>query len=748
MTAIFYIYYNSNAEVNICSSRKTLQEVYEVKVRNITMACVLLVSVPFFALVSAQTPPHIEISKELEDTGTEICPGAILDVTIRLTGAGSTAFLREPVNAVSVIDKSGSMTWGGTVAYNEFLEPPYAPIGTPGYTSTGSSPYVETIWAAWKFYEYFCHHPPLAGEQDYSGLVWYGYAYGGSGRPWQYVVPGQYPVLTPTPIQRDPDPYSPLHKSYWWHSVLAREPVGGNTAMGPAMQVARNILGAMPEPERPNFMLMMSDGRPNEYWTPQPSENPPWSQTGTTTWRCYMHAIEIARRTSLSEPLNDAYGRVYPQVWDTTIYTLGLGSQVDTLLMNQLSDPWDPVYWGGIPRPENSHQGFFAWALTENDLIDTFEEIAGHIISNVAGSQIYVLEIIPSINGECPGGGNAFTEIIPNSWNYPPTVIPPDPDDPTQNYTYTWDFSELLIGDEIEITFQMMVTDDVPLDTAGLLIECPESEVNYTNYLGTPLAFEIIDPGFTTGLCDGPTATPTETPLPTATPTCIQETLMFDDFEMGDFVEWDGHGPDWGVKVFEDSNYAHDGDYFAYFAGCMDDPPDGYGPSEAHLIKFLDFSDPIKPGAVLECYIRLKGLAAPQKSGGGSKDGEPYDLFMIEITDENNNYTLDQLSFFDQTNKYFHYRKSLQQFAGSQYVRIRFFSYFPVTIYNPQPSSSEPMVFIDDLIVYDYCYEPTPTPTPTPAPPPPIPTTSPKGVGLTLLIIGILIGIPVLRKAL
>lgn len=692
--------------------------------------------------VWAQTPPHIQITKELQETGEEICPGAILDVTIRLSGSGSTAYLREPVNAVVVIDKSGSMTWGGSIRYNEYMEPPYAPAGTPGYTGSHSTPYVQTIWAAWKFYEYFCFNSPVVGTQDHGGLVWYGYASN---------VPGNYPVRTPTDIQRHSDPYSYSHKTFWWHNHLARESVGGNTAMGPGMQVARDIIGAMPDKTRPNFMLMMSDGRPNEYWTPRPSEQPKWPTTGSASYIYYMHAIEIARRSSLAGPLNDGPNRNYPQYWDTTIYTLGLGSQVDTLLMNQLADPWDPAYWGGQSRPENSHAGFFAWALTENDLIDTFEAIAGHIISNVAGSEIHILEIVPSFDGMCPGGAESYTEIVPNSWNYPPTIIPPAPGDPDQNYRYTWDFSELLIGDEIEITFQMMVTDDVPLDTGGLLIECPESEVNYFDYLGTPRAFEIVDPGFTTGDCDADTPTPTATPTPTLTPTCAPETLMYDDFESGSFQEWDYHEPNSGVKIYRNANYAHSGEYFGFFAGCPAGSPGGLGTNEAVMLKMLDFSDPIRPGAALEFYMMIKGFIAPQKSGTGGRDIQhPYDMFTIEITDEHNHRIVDQFVYGDvPVGKYFHYRTSLQPFAGSKHVAIKLLTYFPVTTVDPQPGdNSEPMVFIDDVLVYDYCYEATPTPTATPVPPPPIPSTSPRGIGLTLLIIGLIIGLPMLRKVL
>ncbi len=708
---------------------------------------VVLCSLISVEVIRAQTPnpPHIEVDKELITIG-EICPGAIIDISIRLTGAGSTAFLRYPINAVCVIDKSGSMGFGGNVGYNINLEPPYAPVGTPGYTSTWQNPYVATIWAAWKFYQYFIDHPPSLGYDDYGGLVFYSNSGDSSG------VPGIRAQLTPTPIQRVRDnPTDPAHKSFWWFNRLALQPYTGSTAMGPGMQAGRNVVAGMPmhvpwygpgtpTPATPkpsvegnNFMVVMSDGRPNQYWTPAAGEAPTWPSNS------YAHAIEMARRISLQSP----YG-TYTQTWNTTIFTLGLGSEVDTPLMTMLADPWNPAYWGGTPRPLNANYGFFSWALTESDLVDTFEAIAGNIVSNLAGSDIYVLEMIPATNGLCPGGASVLTEIVPDSWNYTPTVIPPAT--PGGSPQYTWNFNELLIGDELIITFQMAVPTGAPLNTFSL-IECPESEINYINYEGINESFGINDPGFEVGPCEGPTSTPTPTGTPTPSPTCIQEALFFDDFESGDFSLWDSAVPTWGVEVYDNSTYAHSGDRFAYFAGCEEVV--GEGPHESSIFKILSFDSPIRPGAVLEFYVRLKNFIFPQKLGGsGFDDPQPYELFLVEISDLNGHFWFHEYSYFDQENDYFHVRVPMNSFAGSDNVRIRLIANYPVTVNDPPPwDNSEPMVFVDDLLVYDFCYEPTPTPTPTPPPQPFIPTTSSSGLSVMLVIIGIMIAIPIIRRA-
>jgi len=700
-------------------------------------AVVVLLIIP----ASAQTPPHIEVTKALGTTG-EICPGSFIDVSITMTGAGSSAFLRKPINAVTVIDKSGSMGSSGQIDYNEYAEPPYAPNGSTSWPLNRVNPYTATVWASWKFYKYFIDHPPSLGYDDYGGLVFY------SNRT---SIPGTHAQTTPTPIQRVRDnPLDPSHKSFWWHNRLADEyPPGGMTAIGPAMQYSRGIFAGMPmhvpsygastpTPVTPNptvagndFMIVLSDGRPNHYWTPGPSEVPAWSNDA------YVHAIEMARRLSLSQP----YG-VYTDVEDITIFTIGLGSQVDTNLMALLADPWNYAYWDPTPTPEHANHGFFSWALTEDDLIDTFEAIAGHIVSNLAGTDIYVYEMVPAIDAGCPGGDTVWTEIDESSFNYPPTIIPPVP--PAVNPAYTWDFSELLIGDDIVISFRMNIPTAAPTGVFSL-IECPESEVSYVNWEGVAESTPIADPGFWMGTCGGPTITPTPTATPTMTPTCIPELLFEDDFESGDFSYWDAAEPIWGLEIMNDSSLAHSGDYFSYFAGCEE--TSGFGPNEAYMLKLIDLNNPIRQGALLEFYLRLKGFSFPQKLSKAGRDvPEDHDLFIVEVSDLNGHFWFQEYNYFDAEDDYIHVRASMRDFAGSDVVRIRLLTSFPVTVHDPSPSSNEPMVFIDDIMIYDFCYEPTPTPTPTSPPGPPIPATSRQGAGIMLLIIGALMIIPLVRR--
>ncbi|MBN1296017.1 VWA domain-containing protein [bacterium] len=698
------------------------------------------------ATAQTPTPPYIGIEKQMTTLG-EICPGGYIDISIRLTGAGTTAFLRNPINAVCVIDKSGSMganPYGYDVAWNESAEPPYAPVGT--YPLTRRNPYVATVWAAWNFYKYFIDNQPSLGHDDFGGLVYYS---NGSAIPGY--SNGVYAVTTPTTIQRVRDnPVSVAHKNFWWHSKLAREyPPQGGTAIGPAMQYARNLINVMPlhvpsyfpgtpTPITPkptidgeNFMILLTDGQPNDYWTPGPSEVPGWSSNA------YVHAIEMAKRCSLGSPWGS-----YSQVFDTTIFTIGLGSQVDTSLLSILADPWNWAYMNGTPTPTDANHGFFSWALTEDDLVDAFEAIAGTIVSNLAGTDIYVFEMVPAVDAMCPGGATVFTQIDPASVNPPPTIIPPAT--PGGNPVYTWNFQELYIGDELEITFRMEIPMAAPTGVFSL-IECPESQISYTNYQGISETTPIFDPGFMMGVCGGPTDTPTPTPTPTLTPTCIQEVLFFDDFESGDFSLWESSGPTWGLQAHLNNALAFSGNYFAYFAGSEN--PVGFGFNEASMLKIIDFSSPVRPGAVLEFYVRLKGFSFPQMlDKSGFDDPNEYDLFIAEVSDGNGHFTYVPLDYSDVKDDYFHVRMSLMDFAGSMAVRIRLLSYFPVTVFNPDPSSNEPMVFIDDVMVFDYCYDNTPTPTPTQPQGPIIPATSRNGLGIIILAITMLIGVPLIRR--
>jgi hypothetical protein len=716
----------------------------------ISVAILLIVSLA----LADENSILVEKSFEHPDgEGAEVCPGDILDVRVRLTGMGEITTTRDPLNVVVVIDKSGSMGWDGWKGWNPNMEPPYGygvdypiPTPAPGSPDWGNSPYVETVWAAWKFYDYLIQHPPTYGS-DYGALVFYG------SNDYPGGVPGAYAVRTPAPISQNPDPDDPSHKDFWWHQHLAQQTLGGMTAMGPGMQVARDILGAMKNdhPDNRNVMVMMSDGFPNRWWTPTSAEDPAnWPTGSNEVTRATSHAREIARRTTLAEALYEGGNRNYPQFWDSTIYTLGLGGGVNQVLMEELADPWNPNKWSGTPRPDDAHEGFYVYADTSDDIEDAFAEIARAISSEIAGENIAVNEIMPTLmGGSCPDGEPLITEIVEGSFSPEPDQIVPG--DIWGQIEYSWFFDEIYIDQVIDITFQIRVLDEEDWPDGvnwgdDHLIECPQSYISFEEP-NSVYAYElpILDPMFELGVC--PTATPT------ATPTCIPGVVFYDDFESGDFSNWDAAEPDSGVRIYHSETYSNSGEYFVLFGGCEPsnekrDDDICYG--ESTMFVFLDFSDPeVRRGPALELYLRPLNLSGAQKSGG---EYELDDKIIVDVADEHGNRTSQEFNALNtyghNSEHYMHVRMCLKDFAGSEQVRVRFRSYFPFTIENPQPWGNEPMIFVDDVLVYDYCYDPTPTPTPAPVPPQPIPATGRGGIGLALLVIGLLILAPMLRKAL
>jgi hypothetical protein len=698
-------------------------------------------------------PPHVSATKRVDTIG-EICPNSIIDVSITLEGAGTV--IREPVDAIVVLDRSGSLSWGGACGWNIDVEPPYGPVGIPPYTGSAWHPYVNELWAAWKFYKYFIEFPPSSDYRDYGCLVFFGSATGVGSPPGQYPVPTAWPNpgSLPVPIQRVlHNPTDPAHKNFWWKQHLAIEPVAGSTALGAGMQVGRNMLAVMPThpapptgaPGTPNpstpfppvagkrYMVVLTDGRPNDPWTPVPGTTPGWTDA-------YSHAREMARVLSLSSPWGP-----YTSVYNTKIYTIGLGQFVDHALMHQLSDPFDSIYWDPTPTPEAANHGEYLWAQTEDDLDEIFETIASEITNNRAGTDIAVTELFGFFTGgNCPGGTHLFTDIIEGSWNIPPkptAVVTPGGYAP-----YVWEFDRLRIGETILLTFQIQVSDSAPLNTPLANIECPESMITYMNYESESVTNLISDPGIVIGICGQATNTPTPTNTPTLTPTCIPEVLFEESFESGSFAaNWDpSSGPDWAVRVLDNPSYSYEGDKCAYFAGC--DEPDCHGENEAHILKIISLDNPIHPGAVLEFYVRLKDLVSPQLAVEDKSRTTDIDMFIVEIHGTNN-YQAYTYTEAEMQADYFQVRLSLMDFAGDNDVRIGFGTLFPSTLYNPQPYSHEPMVFLDKIRVTDYCYNPTPTPTMTPTPVPWIPASTPTGTIVMIIGISILmIILPFLRR--
>ena len=289
---------------------------------------------------------------------------------------------RNPVNVVTVIDKSGSMTWGPDCCYNENIEPPYSSdppdnCQPPYDQDFHYQPYIYALWSNWMFFEYLIGEaPPMPGYEDYGGIIFY------SDPDYPSGVPGIYAVITPTPIQR------PEAKQFWWHEHLARQEPGGRTSLGPGIQMAMEMLAAMPDHPDPalkmpleskvkstkesdkNYMIVFTDGRPNGYWTPRPEQ----TATGPGWNNPVEHVREIARRSALQEPWNQ-----YSEANDITIFTIGLGAAVDAILLRELADPFQPEFMGGTPTPEHANHGQFFWATTQEELVDVYENIAAII---------------------------------------------------------------------------------------------------------------------------------------------------------------------------------------------------------------------------------------------------------------------------------------------------------------------------------------------------------------------------------
>ncbi|MBN1550594.1 hypothetical protein JW979_03955, partial [bacterium] len=595
---------------------------HQIKVHITFFHVLLFMSVVFTWNTFAQEPPHIDIEKIL-DTAGEICPGQEIEIHITLYGNGSAGFIRDPLDAVCVIDKSGSMTWNGQCCYNENAEPPYGPAPDPNCYppydhGIQDHPYVDALWAAWKFYQFLVDVPPSIGYQDYGGLVFYG------DNNYPNGVPGLFAVRTPTPVQG----LNP--KLFWWNNHLEEEPVGGWTAMGPGMQVGKSILAAMPTHPAPEitpgvptpatpyydvkgdrYMVVLTDGRPNRYWTPAPGTPPPFWGDGIS------HSREMSRRSALSDTWPEGG---YSEHNDITVYTIGLGGAVDGGLMTELAQPFLPRYVNYTPTPLHWKRGEFLYAITEADLIDVFQEIAAAITNDRAGKNIEVREFFGDTT--CTDSLAIYTDII--WWNIPPTLEGDPP-------TYVWNFDELRVDDEIHLAFRLRVDPTAPTNTLTRL-ECPwpDSKVTYFSYRGDWEDVGIVDPGLIIGPCLTPTpyitATPTETATPTTTPTCIPGQVFFETFESGDFSQWESYGPSGHLRVLADANHAFHGTHCLMMAGADAE----LYPNEGHVDKYLNFAQPLRPGAFLDYHVKMRNFADPEKADG-KVNRDLGDRFIVEV---------------------------------------------------------------------------------------------------------------------
>lgn len=475
-----------------------------------------LVILGFVSVVYPQTAPYLAVEKFAPNDDI-VYPGSQVQVVITVTGMGDPPN-RLPIDVVNVVDKSQSMA-ESQCGWNPDLDPPYGPP-TPPYTDDAWLPMGHVVWSVWKFYEYLFQYPPIDGFRDSGGLVFF------SDPEMPDGVPGLFAVTTPTPVQAGiPEPTWDETRQFWWHDHLAHQTIsGGSSALGCGMQYALGILDAMPlhvgtsaTPDviGERHMVLITNGRPNAYWTPAPDMSPSWSDP-------YSHCIEMARMASLSEPWGD-----YAQFYSTTIHTIGLGSAVESSLLQQIADPFNPVFWGGTPTPANAKHGQYYWLPTTDDLTWVYQSIARSIIGCVGGRDVRIVENWAGSSGTCGGGEALYASIVPDSWNIAPEISPGDPP------VYTWSFDQIGLGDTAWIAFMIQIENTAPAETS-ILMECPESHLSYINADGLEVEIPIPDPGVFVSEPPGPTtppeptattpldATPTASPEPTPTSPPLQ----------------------------------------------------------------------------------------------------------------------------------------------------------------------------------------------------------------------------------
>ena len=453
--------------------------------------------VPFLVMGTiAQTAPYLTVEKFAPNDDI-VYPGSAVQVVITLTGRGDPPD-RLPIDVVNVVDKSQSMAESPS-GWNSDLDPPYGPQSPP-YMDEAWIPMGQVVWAVWKFYEFLFLYPPIDGFRDCGGLVFF------SDPDIPDGVPGVFAVTTPTPVQvGNPEPSWHETRQFWWFDHLSQQTSGeGSTAMGCGMQYALGLLDAMPPHPAPSqtpavtgdrHMIVITDGRPGAFWTPAPEMTPSWSDP-------YSHCVEMARMASLCAPWGD-----YSQFFSTTIHSIGLGSAVESLLLQQIADPFDPVFWGGTPVPENVKHGEYYWLATTDDLTWVYQSIARSITGCVGGRDIQIVENWARANGLCADGNPLHVSIVPDSWNITPEINPGDPP------VYTWRFDQVGLGDTAWITFMIRIDDDAPIGTS-ILMECPESHLIYTNSDGVEVEIPIPDPGI---FIAAPPSTPTISPETTPT---------------------------------------------------------------------------------------------------------------------------------------------------------------------------------------------------------------------------------------
>jgi hypothetical protein len=251
------------------------------------------------------------------------------------------------------------------------------------------------------------------------------------------------------------------------NKINALSSTGGYTNIGAAINTANQELATNGRSQAVLVEILLTDGLPNRPY-------------GGASANFNEASAEYAR--GFAQAAHDD---------GITLYTIGLGSSNDPatgisqyfLDDNSASghtyNPGDPA---GHPYSEDGLAfiggGHFYLAPTSGDLESIFAEISEEITINIAGTDVWV------------------TDVLPDGVNYVSGSAVPAPDS-ISGQTLKWNLGSISIGDTKTITL------DVTFDDLGsqLVDVYPDSRVDYTNYLGNSASKEFDEKSVTVRDC-------------------------------------------------------------------------------------------------------------------------------------------------------------------------------------------------------------------------------------------------------
>ncbi|MGH7787838.1 MAG: VWA domain-containing protein, partial [Candidatus Binatia bacterium] len=172
----------------------------------------------------------------------------------------------------------------------------------------------------------------------------------------------------------------------------------------------------------------------------------------------------------------------------TVVFTIGLN-------LENLPPATETVARNTLQSMASNADSYFE-SPSGSDLDGIFEEIA-NMITNIAGTNVVVTDILPSA-----------VQFIPGSATPAPLSI--------AGQTLTWNLGLISIGDTVTIRFRVRLD---PLQANQLVDVYPDSRVDYSNYEGTSASAPFPETRITVPGCPTPTRTASSTATASATRT-------------------------------------------------------------------------------------------------------------------------------------------------------------------------------------------------------------------------------------